>query len=387
VRFAIVGGGPAGLFFAYLLKKNAPDHEVVVFEQNTPDATYGFGVVFSNVAMAFLQETDPTFYARFVADHQGCDYLEVVHQDVRVQLHNNHFSRTSRIDLLAVLQDSCREVGVALRFGVRIPTAADLGDYDVVVAADGVNSALRTELARHLRPKITMRRNLFAWYGTGQLFHPVSLVFRDTPHGVFIAHAYQYSAQYSTFLVETSPEAYDSAGLEQMSDEESRAFCETIFARELGANRLQSNKSSWFRAKVVETERWTHGNVVLLGDALRTVHFSLGSGTRMAMQDAIALYEAFRAADDGVDAAFARFEASRKGASDQFQQAASLSLDWYETVQDKMSLPPATFAQDYMKRTGRITDDHLRQRSPDFMAAVDRERSGSPPSTRRLVTS
>ncbi len=372
MKFAIVGGGPAGLFFAYLMKKNAPEHEVVVFEQNPPDATYGWGVVFSNVAMSFLKDTDLAFYERFVAHHQGCDYLEVVHRDVRVQLHNNHFSRTSRIALLEVLQTTCREVGVDLRFDARIPSTGALSDYDVVVAADGANSAIRAELAEHLRPKATLRRNFFAWYGVRQLFHPVSLVFRPTAHGVFIAHAYQYSADFSTFLVEAPPEAWSGAGLDVKSDAESRAFCEDVFAHELGANRLLSNKSNWFQAKIVDTERWHHGNVVLLGDALRTVHFSLGSGTRMAMQDAIALFEAFRGADDGVAAAFARFEASRRGASDQFQEAASRSLNWYESVQDKLHLDPVTFAYDYMKRTGRITDDHLRARIPDFMAAVER---------------
>jgi 2-polyprenyl-6-methoxyphenol hydroxylase-like FAD-dependent oxidoreductase len=373
MKFAIVGGGPGGLFFAYLLKKARPEHEFTVFEQNPADATYGWGVVFSNVAMSFIKDTDQAFYQRFVADHEGCDYLEIVHRDTHVQLYGNHFSRTSRIRLLETLQGACREVGVELKFGVRIDDSAGLTGFDAVVAADGVNSAVRGAPVAAFTPRITERRNLFAWYGTRQLFHPVSLIFRDTPRGVFIAHAYQYSRDLSTFLIEASPEAWCSAGLDRMSDEESRAFCEQVFARDLGGNRLLSNRSSWFRARIVEAGQWHHGNVVLIGDALRTVHFSLGSGTRMAMQDAVALCDAFRA-DDDVPRAFAAFERARGDASRQFQDAAARSLDWYETVDRKMGLDPVAFAYDYMRRTGRITDDQLRIRNPTLMAAYDSSR-------------
>lgn len=370
MKFAIVGGGPGGLFFAYLLKKNQPWHDVVVHEQNAADATYGWGVVFSSVAMAFIREADEAFYQRFVERHQECGYLEVVHRDTHVQLYGNHFSRTSRMQLLEALHSACENVGVNMRFGVRVENGAELSGFDVIVAADGVNSLMRDKLQSELGPRITQRRNLFAWYGTHQLFHAVSLIFRETPHGSFIAHAYQYNAQLSTFLIEASPEAWRSAGLDRMSDEESRVFCEKIFDKDLGGNRLLSNKSSWFHARVIEAGKWHRGNVVLLGDALRTVHFSLGSGTRMAMQDAVALYEAFQD-EANVQRAFSAFEQARGGASKQFQNAAARSLDWYESIETKMSLEPVAFAYDYVRRTGRISDDQLRSQNPALMAAYE----------------
>jgi anthraniloyl-CoA monooxygenase len=376
MKVAVVGGGPGGLFFAYLLKKARPDHEVILFERNAEGATYGWGVVFSNTAMRFLQDTDPAFYERFVADHHPCDYLEIILEDVRVQLTNNHFSRTSRADLLSTMIAACREAGVELRFETTITGAAELAGFDVIVGADGAHSAIRNSLTDQFGPSIAERRNYFAWYGTRQLFHPVSLIFRNSPHGAFIAHSYQYNDELSTFLIEASPEAWHSAGLDRMSDEDSRAFCEQIFAKDLGANPLLSNRSTWFRARIVEPGRWSVGNVVLIGDALRTVHFSLGSGTRMALQDAVALFEAFRA-EPVIEAAFARFEASRRGASDQFQYAASRSLDWYETVDTRLNLDPLTFAHSYMRRTGRVSDAQLDERNPHFMRAYRSARGAS----------
>lgn len=377
MKIAIVGGGPAGLFFAYLMKKDRPACEVTVFEQNPADATYGWGVVFSDVALGFLREADPAFNARFVQHHERCDYMEVIHRGMHVQLRNNHFSRTSRIDLLQVLHEACAGVGVELRFEHRFESVESLSGFDLIVGADGANSAIRTELRDAFRPTFEQRRNRFAWYGTAQLFHPVSLIFRDTPAGVFIAHAYQYSPSLSTFLVETDPGTWRRAGLDRMEDEASRRYCEDVFRPELGANRLLSNRSTWFQATIVSNERWHSKNIVLLGDALRTVHFSLGSGTRMAMQDAIALHRAVQAHGGDLPAAFAAFEAERRPASASFQSAASRSLDWYEQVAGKMDLDPVEFAYDYMRRTGRVTDEHLRERDPGFMAAVHERRGPS----------
>jgi 2-polyprenyl-6-methoxyphenol hydroxylase-like FAD-dependent oxidoreductase len=269
------------------------------------------------------------------------------------------------------LREECLAQGVEFEFGTRIDDAGKLDGADVIVAADGGNSAIRTQFAQHFQPAIETRRNKFAWYGTRQLFHPVSLIFRETEHGVFMAHSYQYSKELSTFLVEVDPETWRRAGLDTMTDEESRRYCEAVFAPELGSNGLLSNRSIWFNANVVSNAKWSYGNIVLLGDALRSVHFSLGSGTRMAMQDAIALQEAFTRNGSNVQAAFADFEGQRRDSSSNFQEAAAKSLDWYENIGEKMGLDPVSFAYDYMRRTGRVSHDDLRERDPDFVASYE----------------
>lgn len=359
------------MYFSLLMKKHDPGHQIRIYEQNAADATYGWGVVFSDVALSFLEKADASFYAKFIAGHERCNYMEVVHKGVHVQLKNNHFSRASRINLLQTLQQECLAQGVEFEFGKRIDDVNSLGGADVIVAADGGNSAVRTQLAQHFQPTIQTRRNKFAWYGTHQLFHPVSLIFRETEHGVFIAHSYQYSKELSTFLIEVSPETWHNAGLDTMTDEESRRYCEGVFAPELGSNGLLSNRSLWFNANVVSNARWSHGNIVLLGDALRSVHFSLGSGTRMAMQDAIALQEAFARNGNDIQAAFSDFEGLRRSSSSNFQEAAAKSLDWYENIDTKMALDPVSFAYDYMRRTGRVSHDDLRERDPEFVARYE----------------
>lgn len=371
MKISIIGAGPAGLFFAMLMKKHDRTHDITVYEQNPAGATYGFGVVFSDVALGFLREADAEFYKEFTANHERCDYLEIVHRNVHVQLHNNHFSRVARIDLLSVLQRNCLALGIKLNFSARISDVGELEGADVIVLADGANSAMRKQLSDYFVPSFETRRNKFAWYGTHQLFHPVSLIFKETEHGVFIAHCYQYSKESSTFLVEVDPETWQRAGLDRKSEEESRQFCEEVFHTELGSNQLLTNRSLWFQATVVRNQKWSHKNMVLLGDALRTVHFSLGSGTRMAMQDAIALHAAFAKHGDEMQDAFAEFEVLRRTASDSFQAAAEKSLGWYETVADRMHLDPVNFAYDYMRRTGRVTHEDLRQRDPDFIAAYE----------------
>jgi anthraniloyl-CoA monooxygenase len=372
MKIAVIGAGPAGLYFSLLAKKHDPRHEIHVVEQNPRHATYGWGVVFSDVGLAFLEEADPEFFEAFTAHHERCDYMEIVHRGTHVQVHGNHFSRTSRIDMLHTLQDACERVGVKVEYGRRTQDVEALSnEVDLVVAADGGNSAVRTQYARHFQPTFERRRNKFAWYGTHQRFHPVSLVFRETPQGVYIAHAYQYSPGLSTFLVEVDPGTWARAGLDRMSEDESRRFCTQVFAEDLGSNELLTNRSLWFEANIVRNERWTHRNIVLLGDALRTVHFSLGSGTRMAMQDAIALHRAVAGHPGDLPSAFTAFEAARRSASSTFQSAAARSLDWYETVGERLHLDPVSFAYDYMRRTGQVSHEDLRQRDPRFTAAYE----------------
>jgi 2-polyprenyl-6-methoxyphenol hydroxylase-like FAD-dependent oxidoreductase len=374
MKIAVIGAGPAGLYFALLQKKHDPSLDISVIEQNPRDATYGWGVVFSDIGLAFLKEADPEFFAEFTAGHEKCDYMEVVHRGTHVQIEGNHFSRTARIEMLGTLQRACERVGVTIEYGRRIddvrPIAAGV---DLLVAADGGNSAVRSQYVEHFLPSFERRRNKFAWYGTHQRFHPVSLIFRETRHGVFIAHSYQYSPDLSTFLVEVAPETWERAGLDRAGEDESRRYCAEVFRPELGGHELLSNRSRWFEANVVKNERWTHENIVLIGDALRTVHFSLGSGTRMAMQDAIALHRALADQPQRIPAALAAFEAARRPASSSFQSAAARSLDWYENVAAKLHLDPVSFAYDYMRRTGHVSHDDLKQRAPHFIAAFERQ--------------
>jgi len=365
MQIAVIGGGPGGLYFSLLAKKNIPAIDIRIYEQNPAAATYGWGVVFSDIGLNFLREADPEFFKDFTAHHERCDYMDIVHRGTHVQIHSNHFSRTSRIDMLRVLQRACLQAGVEIEFEKRVTDAAAL-NANLIVASDGANSAVRTQFAQHFQPSFETRRNKFAWYGTRQLFHPVSLIFHETKYGIFIAHAYQYSPTLSTFLVEVDPETWQRAGLDRMSDDESRRFCAEVFRADLGSNELLSNRSLWFGAKIVRNKNWTYRNVVLLGDALRTVHFSLGSGTRMAMQDAIALHRALAKHPNDVHAAFREFESIRRLASATFQEAADKSLDWYENLESKMHLDPINFAYDYMRRTGQVSHEDLKARDPHF---------------------
>ncbi|CAM5191082.1 Anthraniloyl-CoA monooxygenase OS=Castellaniella defragrans OX=75697 GN=HNR28_000731 PE=4 SV=1 [Castellaniella defragrans] len=329
-------------------------------------------MVFSDIGLNFLQQADPDFYREFIAHHERCDYMEIVHRGTHVQVHGNHFSRTSRIQMLQVLQQACERRGVHIEYDHPVQDARALAaNCDLLIGADGVNSIVRTQFATQFRPSYVTRRNKFAWYGTRQRFHPVSLIFRETPKGIFIAHSYQYSKELSTFLIEVDPETWHRAGLDQATEDESRRYCADVFRPELGSNELLSNRSLWFEANIFNNECWSHENMVLLGDALRTVHFSLGSGTRMAMQDAIALSNAVADHPQDLAQALAAFEATRRPSSSSFQSAADKSLDWYENVADKLHLDPVTFAYDYMRRTGHVTHEDIKQRDPYFAAAYE----------------
>ncbi len=371
MKISIVGGGPAGLFFGYLMARDNPAHQVHVHERDPEDATYGWGVVFSDVALAFVRDIAPELYASMTEGQVVFSDMAVVHRGTRVRLANNTFHRMARMDLLKALHRHCRDVGVHLHFGDRRDDPADFADSDLIVAADGANSAMRTRLAEHFQPELDERPNWLAWYGTTQRFQALSLIFRQIPEGLAIAHTYQYSPTHSTFLVEVDPATFREAGLGHMTEAESLAWCERAFADELDGHPLLSNNSQWFRYTIVKNRQWYYRNVVLLGDALRTGHPSVGSGTRLAMQDSIALFESAREHSDNIPAMLADFVERRQPGSDRLQKAAIKSTEWYENLGPKLSLEPIEFAYDYLTRSGRVDHNEVRRRDPELAAAYE----------------
>lgn len=371
MKIAVIGGGPAGLFFAYLMKRAEPAHDIVVVERDPAGATYGWGVVFSDVALAFVREIAPELYASITENQEVFGAMAIVHQGTHVALANNTFHRMARIDLLRALQRHCRDVGVRLEFGRRCDDVNEFPHCDLVVAADGANSAIRTRHRDAFQPTLDVRPNLLAWYGTTRLFDPLSLIFRTNNDGLVISHTYRYSRTHSTFLVECDPATFQRAGLDRMTEAESLAYCERVFADDLQGERLLSNRSSWFNYTIVSNARWYHGNLVLLGDALRTGHPSVGSGTRLAMQDSIALFDAYRECGPDVPRMLERFVTLRRPGSDALQQAAMRSTEWYESLGPKLALDPISFAYDYLTRSGRVTHADVRKRDPALATAFE----------------
>ena len=371
MRIGIVGGGPAGLYFALLMKRLDSSHEIRVVEQNPVGATFGFGVVFSDRTLLFLQEADPDSYADLDRRLQTWEDQVIVHRNERVRIDGIGFSGIARLELLQVLRDHCRRRGVALEFERRLPDLSALADCDLVVGADGVKSVVREAYRDRLEPSTSSLSNRYMWYGTTQLFDALTLTFRENANGVIVAHHYRYAPHRSTFVVECDAATWASAGLVSMSEDESRRYCEAVFAPDLRGHPLLTNRSLWITFKVVTNRRWSHGNVVLIGDALRTVHFSIGSGTRNALEDAIALFRAFQTHGADVPAALQAFEEVRRPGVEKFLTVAERSSVWYECVREKMRLDPLPFAYDYVMRGGRISYERLKKRSPRFVAAYE----------------
>ena len=374
VRINIVGAGPAGLLFALLIKRRFPHWHIAVFEQNPPDATFGFGVVFSLNALAFLERDVPDLHAQLISRLESWPMQRIVHRGERVDIDGNGFSAIGRLELNRFLQDLCARAGVEIEYGRAIASLDEVGGCDLLVGADGANSFVRRALEREFAPQLEWLSNRFAWYGTTQVFECLSLTFRTNLDGSFVAHHYRHGPGMSTFVVECDVETWRSAGLDRMSDEDSRIYCEHVFAPDLAGCTLLSNKSIWRQFPLLTTRRWSTGKVILIGDALRTVHFSIGSGTRLAFEDAIALDRAFGESGADVPSALAAFERERRPIVDKIVAAANASSYWYERLREKMKLSPWELAYDYMTRSGRMTDERLGELAPKFMARVIRER-------------
>lgn len=378
MRVAVVGGGPAGLYLAWLLKRREPSTEAVVFEQNPRGATYGWGLVFSRRALDFLESASPEVYADVAARSKTWADQVIVHRGQAVHIDGLAFSGIGRLALLEVLQTHCQAAGVEVRYETRLESPPSPEQYDLVVGADGVNSVVRQAFVDEFQPTSQTLSNRYVWYGTHQIFDALTLTFREHRDGVFVAHHYPHSDTTSTFVVECDAPTFERAGLERLSEDESRRYCEEVFADDLGGHGLLTNRSTWIAYRVVTNRRWSvrGSNVVLIGDALRTVHFSIGSGTRSAMEDAIVLDQALAAHADDVPAALRAFEALRRPDVEKFLAVASSSYLWYEQFRQKMRLSPIQMAYDYVQRSGRISHERLKARSPAFAAAYEASLAG-----------
>jgi anthraniloyl-CoA monooxygenase len=378
MRVTILGGGPAGLYCALLLKKADPSSQITVVERNPAGATYGWGVVFSDRTLASFREADYPTYKAITDSFVIWDAIDTHYRDTVIRCGGHVIAGIARKQLLAILQARCRELGVALRFESDI-TALDqlsqFGDYDLLIAADGANSLVRRTYETAFRPTIELGRAKFVWFGTNLLLDAFTFLFRENEHGLFQVHAYPFSGDTGTFIVECAEDVWLRAGLDQASEAESIAYCEKLFAPNLKGARLLSNRSLWISFPTLTTARWryttAHQNIALLGDAAHTAHFSIGSGTKLAMEDAIALANALGQYSD-IQRALAEYELERKPIVETLQAAAQESRVYFENIKRYLSLDPIPFTFQLLTRSGRVSYDDLRLRDPRFGALVDR---------------
>jgi anthraniloyl-CoA monooxygenase len=377
MKINIIGGGPAGMYFAILMKKADPAHEITVYERNGPNDTFGWGVVFSGKTLRNLRAADEESHAEITRAFEAWDNVDVVHHDSKISIHGNSFSGIARLQLLKILQRRCEQLGVKLLFQTEVPNVDSLrAGCDLLVAADGVNSTARKQYAEYFVPSLDVRPNRYIWYGTKRLFHGLTLTFREYEAGVFAAHSYKFNKTTSTFIIECDQETWDTAGFSAMSDDETRGYLERVFAKDLDGESLLSNNSKWINFLLVKNQNWFLENVVLIGDALHTAHFSIGSGTKLALEDAIALFERFTATES-VAAALGDFESTRKPVIEEYQAAAYESMRWFENARAYLKLSPIELAYAVMMRSGRVSYEDLKKRDPDFIAAYEEREAGA----------
>src|SRR5882672_5951002 len=379
MRIAVIGGGPGGLYFAYLWKRRHPDARIDLFEQNAAGATWGFGVVFSEAALEFLRADDPDTVDAIAPRMESWNNITLNLRGESVEIDGVGFSSIGRLELLTILQRRVRTAGVTPRYDTLIESVDQLKGYDLIVAADGLNSLVRRNFANEFGASVSHSSNKFAWYGTTKRFETLSQTFVATDLGSFNAHHYRYAPDMSTFLVECDAATWARYGFADKTIEQSQAVCEQVFAATLDGHRLVSNKSVWRNFPWIWNEHWSFRNTVLIGDALHSAHFSIGSGTRLAIEDAIALVKALEAEAD-ISSALVRYQAERKPIVKMLVTAARTSADWYEKFSDHMKLDLSDFAYSYITRSGRIDDARLRAMSPRFMARYEASRqAGSRP--------
>ncbi|HEY5127696.1 MAG TPA: FAD-dependent monooxygenase [Bradyrhizobium sp.] len=370
MRIAVIGGGPGGLYFAYLWKKRHPDASIDLFEQNAAGATWGFGVVFSEQALEFLRADDPDTVDAIAPRMESWNNITLNLRGESVEIDGVGFSSIGRLDLLGILQQRASSVGVIPRYDTPVQSVDQLTGYDLIVAADGLNSLVRRTFEGDFGTSLSYSANKFAWYGTTKRFETLSQTFVQTDLGAFNAHHYRYSSDMSTFLVECDLATWQRYGFADKTVDESKAICERVFASTLDGDPLVSNKSVWRNFPWIWNEHWSFRNMVLIGDALHSAHFSIGSGTRLAIEDAIALAKALET-EAYIPAALIRYQAERQPIVKKLVTAARTSAGWYEKFPDHMKLGLLDFAYSYITRSGRIDDARLRAMSPAFMARYE----------------
>jgi anthraniloyl-CoA monooxygenase len=372
MKIACIGGGPASLYFAILLKKRMPSAEIDIFEQNKADDTFGWGVVFSDETLGNFEEADPESYHRIRENFAYWTDIDTFYSGAKVTSTGHGFCGLARKQLLLLLQERCRELSVRMHFEHTVENMDEVAaTYDLVVAADGVNSRVREHFAESFQPSLDWRKCKFAWFGTTKEMTAFTFVFKETEWGLFQVHAYPFEKGRGTWIVECREETWQKAGLDKLSEAESAAFCHRLFAEHLEGEELLTNRSVWRTFPTIRCASWRHENVVLLGDAAHTAHFSIGSGTKLAMEDSIALADAVCANLDSVSRALEVYEDSRRIDVLKTQRAAQTSLEWFENSERYVGQSPERFVFNLMTRSKRITHDNLETRDPALVARVD----------------
>jgi anthraniloyl-CoA monooxygenase len=372
VKINIIGGGASGLYFAILMKRLDRTHEITLFERDAPDDTFGWGIVFSDQTFDYLKENDVKSFNAVTRACARWDNVDVVHRGEKITIHGNMFSGISRLTFLNILHKRCSELGVDLRFNTDVSDLIELPPCDLLVGADGANSFVRRSFEKAFEPTVDFGKNRYIWLGTHQLFNGLTLTFREHEAGLFIAHSYKFDDATSTFIVECSEQTWHNARFDWKSDPETCEYLAEVFKADLGGHKLLSNNFvRWLNFPLIQNKRWHHDNVVLLGDALHTAHFSIGSGTKLALEDAITLARCFKGRRE-INAALAEFQETRKPVIEEYQAAAYSSLLFFEQAEEMMKLEPIELAYKLMTRSTKIDHDKLKKRDPEFVAHYDK---------------
>jgi len=374
MKINIVGAGPSGLYFGILMKRLNRKHEITIYERDGPNDTFGWGIVFSDQTFSYLEDSDKKSFTAITRACQKWDNVDVVHKGQKVTIRGNKFSGIARLTFLNILHKRCQELGVDIQFNTNVTDLVELPPPDLLVGADGANSMVRRTFGKAFDPSVDLRKNKYIWLGTHRIFDGLTLTFRQHEAGLFIAHSYKFNENTSTFIVECNDATWRNAQFDWKTDPETCQYLAEVFKEDLGGQALLSNNFvRWMNFPLVKNRQWHHNNVVLLGDALHTAHFSIGSGTKLALEDSIALAKCFKSGED-IEATLAEFQRTRKPVVDEYQEAAYASLLQFENAEEDMHLDPIPFAYKLMTRSKKIDYEKLKQRDPEFVAEYDRWR-------------